>query len=277
MAPKHSLGSLLHSCGSRIGSSSIEFNTSIKPLPSNRLQRARSNRIELDRLRPTDETDLIESVAMETNSIESNWIVNFTRVRSNRIEFDRTRLIDQTVPIKSTAKENNSIESNWIIKFDRVDRFGSNSIELDQSISSIRSNRLKWKPIRPILDSWISEFRDHSMNLDRSIPGLMDSRIPTFLNSWILRSSSTNPEFLDPWLLRSVDSWILGSLDSWILRSSSIESDRIGSNSTNPGFLDSRIPGFLNSWILRWISIESDRIRPTLDSCIPCHRSENML
>jgi len=71
-----------------------------------------------------------KSIAMGTNSIESNWIVKFDLVRSNRIEFARIRPIDQTDSIESIAMGTKS---------DRIeldDRIRETSIESDR----IRSN-----------------------------------------------------------------------------------------------------------------------------------------
>ena len=48
-----------------------------------------TDRIEFDRIGPIAATDLVESIAMETNSINLNWMIKFDRVQSNRIESDR--------------------------------------------------------------------------------------------------------------------------------------------------------------------------------------------
>jgi len=101
----------------------------------------------------------------------------------------------------------------------------------------LRSNRIPFDRIRPILDFWIQG------SMAPSIPGFRDSRIPELLNSWSLGSfDRLGSSMIESDRIRPIlDSWSHRFLDPSI-----------------PGFLDFRIHGFLNSWI-------------------PCHHSPNIL
>ena len=82
-----------------------------------------------DRTRPISKSDLIKSIAMDTNSIEAKWIIGFDQVRLNRIGFNRVRS-------NSTKRKHRS---------DRIDcsehRFDRSELDTRLRSRSIESNR----------------------------------------------------------------------------------------------------------------------------------------
>jgi len=109
----------------------------------------------------------IESFAMETNSIESNWITEFDRIGSNSIEFDQE--------IKRKLFEQIACEENKVDRIELSSRLLSNSIESDplRSNSTNRQNRSDWtdcKENRFDRIEWDSQTRSRSIESEHNRP-----------------------------------------------------------------------------------------------------------
>jgi len=96
------------------------------------------DRIELDRLRPIQKTDSIESIAMATNPNEANWIMAFDRIRSNRIEIDRVRPIEKRFD-RTGCEENQSdrIELENQTRLSSIESDGIRPIDTESSNCTI--------------------------------------------------------------------------------------------------------------------------------------------